>query len=152
MTPRFRGPRTAAAVLLLAAVRLAPAQTDTAAGPARSSGDAVYTAAQAERGAAQFRASCANCHVPSQFRGATFLRSWAGHTVYDLFAQIRSTMPFDNPGQLSREAYADVLAYVFRLNGLPAGARELPSDDARLKQLRIPAPPDTAGPPPRKQE
>ncbi len=145
MTPRVRATRAAAAVLLLAVGRPGSAQTDTSAGRARSPGAGVYGAAQADRGAAQFRAVCANCHAPSQFSGATFLRSWAGRPVYDLFAQIRSTMPYDNPGRLPREAYADVLAYVLRLNGLPAGDRELPSDDERLKLVRIPPiPPDSA--------
>lgn len=110
--------------------------------PARSVRDSTYTTAQAGRGEARFKEICAGCHVASQFTGATFLRSWSGRTVYDLFYLIRTTMPFDNPGHLSRESYADVLAYVLRLNGFPAGGAELPSDEAALKQVRIDPPPE----------
>ena len=49
-------------------------------------------------------------------------------------------MPTDNPGRLSRGQYADILAYLFRLNGFPAGARELPNDDEGLKKIRIETP------------
>lgn len=119
------------------------AQSDSAAALAtRSVRDGVYTAAQAVRGEARFQEACAECHVPGQFAGATFVRSWSGRSAYDLFSLIRTTMPFDNPGRLSREAYAEVLAYVFRLNGFPAGERELPSDDGGLRLVRLEPPPE----------
>jgi hypothetical protein len=46
-------------------------------------------------------------------------------------------MPQDNPGGLRRQEYADVLAYLFELNGLPAGDTALPADDCGLRRIRI---------------
>jgi mono/diheme cytochrome c family protein len=136
----------AVAALVVVAPRTILAQTDSSAGgtaPSRSTRDSVYTAAQAARGAALFHDVCAQCHTTSQFTGPTFTRSWSGRTAFDPFDLIRRTMPYDNPGGLAdgREAYAEILAYVLRLNGYPAGERALPSDDASLKRVRIDAPP-----------
>ncbi|MGH7699656.1 MAG: c-type cytochrome, partial [Gemmatimonadales bacterium] len=80
----------------------------------------IFTAAQAERGGAVFAEACAGCHAPSQFTGA-FHRAWA-ERAGDLAELIRTTMPYDSPGRLSREQYADIVAYLFRLNGVPAAA------------------------------
>ena len=48
-------------------------------------------------------------------------------------------MPLDNPGRLSRQQNADVIAFVLKANDWPAGATELPADSAALKQIRIAA-------------
>ena len=107
---------------------------------AQNGGEGPYTAEQANRGEKVFQDICSMCHTPTQFSGPAFLRAWNGATAYDLFTLIRTTMPFDNPGQLGREQYADVMAYVLRLNGSRPGARELPSDDAGLRQVKIELP------------
>jgi hypothetical protein len=46
-------------------------------------------------------------------------------------------MPDDRPGRLSREQYADVVAYLLRQNGMPAGPRRLSADPAQLERIRI---------------
>jgi len=52
-------------------------------------------------------------------------------------------MPEDNPGELSEQTYADVLAYLFQANEFPAGNEELPPDvDALLDVGISPEPPD----------
>ncbi|HEX9705666.1 MAG TPA: cytochrome c [Gemmatimonadales bacterium] len=107
---------------------------------AQSVSEGSYTIDQADRGEAVFRDICSSCHTPGQFSGSVFLRAWNGTTAYDLFTLMRTTMPYDNPGQLRREQYADVMAYVFKLNGLPTGPRELPSDDAGLRRVKIEPP------------
>lgn len=137
--------RRLAALVLLSALGpgapVAAAQTDSAPAAARSATDGVYASAQAARGEAEFKRTCAGCHVPSQFSGAAFARSWSGRSVYELFSLIRTTMPFDNPGQLSREAYADVVSYLLQLNGYPAGERELPADEGALRRVKFEPPP-----------
>jgi len=50
-------------------------------------------------------------------------------------------MPNDKPGKLSRGQYADIVAYLLELNGFTAGKTPLPSDDEKLKQIKIPPPP-----------
>jgi sugar lactone lactonase YvrE/mono/diheme cytochrome c family protein len=107
--------------------------------------DGVYTAAQAERGAATYNQRCAACHggqlggtgeAPG-LAGAEFLSNWSGLTVGELFERIRTTMPFDAPGSLSRDAYADVLAFIFKANGLPAGAKDLDRRTEVLQGIQI---------------
>ena len=113
------------------------AQTTTTQSPPAPRG--AYTEAQAARGEATYRANCTSCHATSAHVGDAFVRAWDGRTAFDIFELIRTTMPIDNPGRLSREQYADVVAYLFKLNRLPAGERPLPSDDDGLKQVRIDA-------------
>jgi hypothetical protein len=65
------------------------------------------------------------------------MMSWSGAPASMLFEVISTSMPQDRPGALSAKQYADVLAYIFELNGLPAGARELPSEPERLARIII---------------
>ena len=104
---------------------------------ARTTSHGAYTVDQARSGAKIFKEICANCHTPAQFRDSTFLNSWKGRPVRDLFELVRTQMPMDNPGGLRRTEYADVLAYIFELNGLPPGDSTLPSDDTQLRRIRI---------------
>ena len=115
----------------------------TTAGASLSSG--VYTADQAKRGQAVYLDACAKCHL-EDFSGGTgspplvgdeFLKGWTGKTVGALFDEVRMTMPFDNPGGLKPEQYADVLAYIFSANKFPAGSQELAHDVAPLQQIQI---------------
>jgi len=50
-------------------------------------------------------------------------------------------MPDDNPGGLSVQQYTDVVAYIFKINGIPAGTDSLSSDPEALRQIRIEAKP-----------
>jgi S-disulfanyl-L-cysteine oxidoreductase SoxD len=54
-------------------------------------------------------------------------------------------MPLDRPGSLSRAANADILAFILKTNGFPAGAKELSADSGDLKVIRFDAvrPPET---------
>ena len=97
----------------------------------------AYTDAQAQKGEATYRKQCGQCHAAAAYAGAAFRRAWPGRTAYDYFDQIRTTMPNDNPGRLSRGQYVEIVAYLFKLNGLPAGERPLPSDEDKLKLIRI---------------
>jgi polar amino acid transport system substrate-binding protein len=103
----------------------------------RSVWDGVYTQEQSVRGQATFNASCATCHAPADFTGASFLMNWEASTAWDLFTQVLKTMPMDNPGSLRPEDYADVITYFFRLNAMPTGKDELDTDAAHLKSIRI---------------
>ena len=99
----------------------------------------VYSDAQAVRGESTYRANCTSCHATSAYTGAPFARAWGGRTAFDLFELIRTTMPNDNPGRLSRSEYAEIVAYLFKLNGFPPGEQALPNDDDGLKRIRIEA-------------
>ena len=118
--------------------------------------DGVFTAAQADRGAEAYRQNCAVCHggqlggtgeAPA-LASAEFLSNWNGLTVGDMFERVRTTMPFTAPASLSRDTYADIVAYIFKSNGLPAGAKELDRRTEVLNGINIVAqrPAGTAAP------
>jgi len=100
----------------------------------------LYTEAQAERGQAVFKAVCSECHELPDFTGADFRLSWDGTSLYELFENIRTTMPDENPGTLERQQYVDVVTYLLKLNALPAGPTEFTGDSASASAsvLRLP--------------
>ena len=97
---------------------------------------AVYTSQQAERGQGVFSTVCSACHGRNEFSGPIFALTWMAEPVGHLFEHIRTTMPQDQPGSLSNEEYAAVLAYFLRVNGREAGDVELPADAELLSMIR----------------
>ena len=92
--------------------------------------DGVYTAAQAARGEAAYLTHCIKCHEGleadgPELAGRAFIDRWREDRLESLFAFISSTMPGDKPGSLDDRVYADITAYILRVNGLPDGEREL---------------------------
>ncbi|MCL4848627.1 MAG: sorbosone dehydrogenase family protein [Acidobacteria bacterium] len=105
----------------------------------------VYSTTQAERGAALYQTRCQTCHPATEFSGSAFMRSWSGHTAHRLFTLIQTTMPPENVGGLPRESYADLVAYIFEMNQLPAGRTDLPATDEALGRILIEMPADQGG-------
>jgi cytochrome c len=113
----------------------------------RSVWDGVYTGEQAERGHSLYHDKCETCHGASlageseapPLAGAQFLSNWNGLTVGDLFERIRKSMPLNDPGSLTGQQNAGILAYLFNFNQFPAGKTELPNNAELLKQIRIEA-------------
>jgi hypothetical protein len=111
----------------------------------RSIWDGVYTAAQAERGEAAVLRRCTYCHGGDlkgaddppgpPLRGEIFLAKWRGRPLGELFDTIADTMPRNNPGSLSAETCADVVAFLLDANGLPRGPQELSSDPEVLSRI-----------------
>ncbi len=130
--------KTFLAVALLVALKVQPVtgQAGDTAVPTRSVQDSVYTEEQARRGEELMEDVCGACHMADWFTG-TFLQSWAGTKVSALYEVIRTTMPEDRPGALKRQQYADVLAYIFELNGLPPGQDELAATKGALGEILI---------------
>jgi mono/diheme cytochrome c family protein len=128
-----------AAPLLIAGIAQAQS-TDSTAGKSVWLG--VYTEEQAARGDTEHRNNCSSCHGTEKYSGDNFTKNWVGRTVFDLFDQIRTTMPDDNPGGLSAQQYKDVVAYILKTNGIPAGTDSLPSDPEAMRLLKIDAKPN----------
>jgi quinoprotein glucose dehydrogenase len=122
-----------------------PQAAQPAEGSASSVWRGVFTEEQATRGEGVYRESCANCHGPElegadmtpPLIGGSFTSNWNQLTVGDLFERIRTTMPLDRPGKLSRQQISDVIAFTLKANGWPAGSIELSRDLAALKQIKI---------------
>lgn len=119
----------------------AKAQDTAAAAAERQATSGVFSTKQAERGEGVYKTSCQSCHSKSEYTGDKFKVAWVSKSAFDVFDQIRTTMPEDNPGSLERQQYVDVVAYIFSLNAYPAGADELPGDDDGLKKIRVDNPP-----------
>jgi mono/diheme cytochrome c family protein len=100
----------------------------------------VYTAAQADRGQTLYRSKCASCHAPNRFTDDLFYASFAGKPLWEMFDVISDSMPEDNPGSLKKEEYADVIAYLLKLNKFPDGATELPIDKDALSAIMMEKP------------
>lgn len=100
----------------------------------------VYSAAQAARGETVFNNSCLSCHVPTDYQGDAFQSKFVGGTAFDMYETIRSSMPQDNPGSLTSAQYTDLVAYLFKLNGLPTRDKDLPAVVDSLKAIKVEAP------------
>ena len=55
----------------------------------------------------------------------------------DLFEIVSTQMPEDAPGSLELEQYADIVAFVLRLNGFEPGSGELPADADALGTISL---------------
>jgi quinoprotein glucose dehydrogenase len=103
--------------------------------------DGVYTQDQAKRGETQYKQECATCHGDMlEGNGQTeraqslkrMLPPLSGDVFMGTWNKIRRTMPRDNPGKITLEQSADILAYMLKFNGFPAGKAELPADPSSL--------------------
>jgi mono/diheme cytochrome c family protein len=125
----------------VAALALAPsgvaAQSGTEA--VRTTRSGVYTAAQAARGNDVYLMQCKSCHTPASHTGVVFANSWQGKRLSELYTYIVERMPKNEPGSLQPHEYADVLAYLLKLNEMPAGNEELPADSVALRTIKVEA-------------
>jgi mono/diheme cytochrome c family protein len=103
---------------------------------AHTTADGVYTPEQARQGSEVHQKYCAKCHHHSYYQGG-FLVSWENQPVSALYDLIKLRMPEDRPGALKPREYASLLAYVFELNQLPAGAEQLESRPERMQEILI---------------
>ncbi len=101
----------------------------------------LYTEEQATAGEAVFAKVCAECHEKKDVTSADFRSKWHGRALLELYELIRTTMPDSNPGALSRDEYAGTLAYILKLNGVPAGPTAIMPDSIAMKAAMLALPP-----------
>ncbi len=106
----------------------------------RSSTAGVYTPEQATRGAEAYAGMCTGCHTTAAHMGDVFVSNWSGRPVSEFYGFIKSAMPKNEPGSLSAEEYASIVAYILKLNGMPAGKDALPADSIALQKIRFDPP------------
>src|SRR5262245_59629704 len=102
------------------------------AGQLRSVTEAVYSAAQADRGQEVYRSQCNECHGNAlqggsgpPLTGERFISNWSGRPLLELVDKIQNTMPFGKPGTVSRPQSVDLSAYILQSGKFPAGQTEL---------------------------
>lgn len=107
--------------------------------------DGVYTEEQAKRGAEVYAQKCAMCHgdglggvesAPA-LTGPAFYANWEGETLNALFERMRTSMPQDSPGSISRAQNADIVAHMLKVGGYPAGTTPLDGQAGALSGIRI---------------
>jgi mono/diheme cytochrome c family protein len=101
--------------------------------PAKTVWDGAYTDAQAGRGEARYETTCSRCHRDGPRRGEAFMRDWSGTDVESVFRRIKTSMPPDAPSSLSDAEYLDIVAYILRTNGFPAGREELRTETIKTR-------------------
>ena len=96
--------------------------------------DGVYSQEQASRGRTGYDAKCAGCHdggtMGPELWGDQFLAQWENKTVAAFFTRIQTTMPEDAPGSLTEKDVLDIVSYVLKTNGFPAGDKAIESTSA----------------------
>jgi mono/diheme cytochrome c family protein len=132
-------------VLALALAATAFVAAVLAAQDVKSVWDGVYTEAQASRGEALYLDRCVRCHGPSYMGGAdgaqpligsTFNGNWNNVTLDQMLDRVRLTMPQDKPASMSRQQTADAIAFLLRINKIPAGKTELPREAELLALIQ----------------
>jgi ankyrin repeat protein len=128
--------------------KAAPTPADTQAAAAsgkRTVRDGVYSESQAARGMEQYRASCAACHsadlmgdrdAPALVGGA-FTTRWGDQSVDEILQTIKRSMPQEAPDSLGTSAYVEIVSFILKSNGHPAGSADLPVEFETLKQILI---------------
>jgi alcohol dehydrogenase (cytochrome c) len=113
---------------------------------AQASDELSYTAAQADRGRSVYAEQCASCHGRNLDDGAfgppltglEFRTKWGQQSAEPLFTYTATRMPPSAPASLGDARYTDLMAFILRENGSPAGSRELLTDSESLKTLPAP--------------
>jgi len=99
--------------------------------------EGAYSLEQAQRGRETFTEVCRECHASSEFRGKDFEFTWRRRTAWELYRELRRTMPEDFPGALAPQTYVDVIAYVLEINDYPPGGEELLPNEASLRRVPL---------------
>ena len=115
------------------------------AGQARKTvSEGVYAVEQAARGKAAFETSCAACHGSDlgggegpDLVGDRFMDKWDFQSVSQLFREIKTRMPRNNPSTLRDDTYLDIVTYLLEANAFPAGTTELKLDADLLGNILI---------------
>jgi mono/diheme cytochrome c family protein len=103
---------------------------------APSTADGVYTAEQAATGKDLYGKVCEGCHQPAKFAGAEFTRAYGSKPLSEIDGAM-AEMPADNPGSLSREDVAALIAYFLSMNDYPAGQTPLSGATDTLKSITV---------------
>jgi quinoprotein glucose dehydrogenase len=95
----------------------------------------VYSESQAAAGEPLYTKFCAKCHGQNlggveqapALAGTTFAQRWSEGTLEKLYGRVEA-MPPAEPKSLTARQYVDILAFLLRANGYPAGSTPLTAD------------------------
>jgi mono/diheme cytochrome c family protein len=129
--------------LAIAATAVLAAAGPQAAAPVVTILDGVYTAAQADRGMRAYAENCSRCHRDNLqgspealgLTGTRFIDAWREDNLFNLFDFMATSMPRQPRITLPAPIYADIVAFILRFNGYPAGDQELTPE--RMRDVRF---------------
>jgi polar amino acid transport system substrate-binding protein len=105
---------------------------------------ALYTAGQAAIGEKKFQDNCSQCHGADlsgisgpALVGPTFASVKAAFTVGNIFLIVSQNMPATQPGSLAHEDYVEIMSFLLKKNGYPAGTTELTYDGATQSNVPL---------------
>lgn len=109
---------------------------------------ALYTADQAAKGELAYYQNCAMCHGPQldgqaagysgpALKGPDFADPSYDFHVSDIFNFVAKLMPAATPGSLSHEQDVQIMAFILKRNGYPAGAQELVYEVAEKSRVPL---------------
>ena len=143
MRPWVAALSIAAALAGIDAMQSLRGQTDPQHAPA------IYSAAQARGGQSIYVEKCSECHAESlsgahgpALIGDQFWAEWNQQAARRLYGKIRTSMPLNDPGSLTEKETLAIMAFIFQVNGFPAGVIPIGSADA-LSNLTLQRPPAT---------
>jgi len=104
----------------------------------------LYTKKQAREGSGIYATHCARCHganlgglVGPPLKGSGFASPGDDMTVGSIFGFFSSHMPMDDPGSLSHRQYVELMAFLLRENGYPAGRKPLTWTRAQSSDVKL---------------
>ena len=103
-----------------------------------TSGIGPFTQAQVDAGRIAFNANCGVCHGVNlqggshrtPLTGSSFLVGWGNRSTAEYFRYIQTRMPYREPGTLSSETYAAIVAYILAANGAQPGSETLTAESS----------------------
>jgi hypothetical protein len=104
---------------------------------ARTTLSGIYTDAQAAKGEDTYYTLCIGCHPKSAYSGVSFKTNWVGKPLSELYDWVLNKMPKNDPGTLTPDESVEVIAYILKLNKMPAGQAPLAANRTQLVRIRI---------------
>ncbi len=103
-----------------------------------------FTQAQVTAGRADYQANCAGCHSANlagggdspALTGATFNSSWGAKSTKEFYQFVSTSMPYGNAGNLSAQAYSNIIAFILAANGAkPGNAPLTATSDVKISTI-----------------
>ena len=111
----------------------------------RTVADGVYSDPQAQRGQAIYTQRCLPCHgamlegkLGPPLTGPEFVADFSTQPLAALVGKIKNTMPVNDPGKLTLQQAADLVAHILQVGKFPAGRTDLTADESALQQITWP--------------
>lgn len=116
---------------------------------ARTIWDGVYSEAQAQRGDAIYQEHCAGCHGPElvssdpdypNLTAPQFRWNWGKKSLAERLQRVKSSMPPTAKDSLPAQDYLDVITFILKVNGYPAGDADIKADSSDLPTIIVDPP------------